>query len=192
MVLSNRRLHSKVYCSENCVIVGAANASANGLGYGSAGEIHGLHEAAILSRDPAVVAAAASWFDEMYSRAESETVNFALIERIRPIWNAARRARVTTVEQGSMDVIEALDRHPEMLRDRGINVTIYRNSYRSVRAEKITSELKQLFSAQSEEERHEPILGLTFMALDSYDRSEERRVGKECVSTCRSRWAPYH
>src|SRR3546814_2947757 len=23
-------------------------------------------------------------------------------------------------------------------------------------------------------------------------RSEERRVGKECVSTCRSRWMPYH
>src|SRR3546814_19756317 len=23
-------------------------------------------------------------------------------------------------------------------------------------------------------------------------RSEERRVGKECVSTCRIRWAPYH
>src|SRR3546814_18806527 len=25
-----------------------------------------------------------------------------------------------------------------------------------------------------------------------YLRSEERRVGKECVSTCRSRWSPYH
>src|SRR3546814_1391476 len=25
-----------------------------------------------------------------------------------------------------------------------------------------------------------------------YHRSEERRVGKECVSTCRSRWSPYH
>src|SRR3546814_12208402 len=24
------------------------------------------------------------------------------------------------------------------------------------------------------------------------DRSEERRVGKECVSMCRSRWSPYH
>src|SRR3546814_8373317 len=24
------------------------------------------------------------------------------------------------------------------------------------------------------------------------DRSEERRVGKECVSTCRYRWSPYH
>src|SRR3546814_9011289 len=30
-------------------------------------------------------------------------------------------------------------------------------------------------------------LGETQMA-----RSEERRVGKECVSTCRSRWSPYH
>src|SRR3546814_9772899 len=27
---------------------------------------------------------------------------------------------------------------------------------------------------------------------DSCERSEERRVGKECVSTCRSRWSPYH
>src|SRR3546814_16334393 len=28
--------------------------------------------------------------------------------------------------------------------------------------------------------------------LDVETRSEERRVGKECVSTCRSRWSPYH
>src|SRR3546814_5286594 len=28
--------------------------------------------------------------------------------------------------------------------------------------------------------------------LGQRDRSEERRVGKECVSTCRSRWSPYH
>src|SRR3546814_3348564 len=28
--------------------------------------------------------------------------------------------------------------------------------------------------------------------LDAVIRSEERRVGKECVSTCRSRWSPYH
>src|SRR3546814_15753507 len=27
---------------------------------------------------------------------------------------------------------------------------------------------------------------------DDVGRSEERRVGKECVSTCRSRWTPYH
>src|SRR3546814_3820672 len=28
--------------------------------------------------------------------------------------------------------------------------------------------------------------------LDGHSRSEERRVGKECVSTCRSRWSPNH
>src|SRR3546814_13156850 len=27
---------------------------------------------------------------------------------------------------------------------------------------------------------------------DVETRSEERRVGNECVSTCRSRWSPYH
>ena len=26
----------------------------------------------------------------------------------------------------------------------------------------------------------------------SLDRSEERRVGKECLRLCRSRWSPYH
>src|SRR3546814_20243496 len=31
-----------------------------------------------------------------------------------------------------------------------------------------------------------------FGALQKAHRSEERRVGKECVSTCRSRWSPYH
>src|SRR3546814_11946857 len=29
-------------------------------------------------------------------------------------------------------------------------------------------------------------------ALTGLFRSEERRVGKECVSTCRSRWSPYY
>src|SRR3546814_14574008 len=29
-------------------------------------------------------------------------------------------------------------------------------------------------------------------SVDFEGRSEERRVGKECVSTCRSRWSPYH
>src|SRR3546814_15021556 len=30
------------------------------------------------------------------------------------------------------------------------------------------------------------------LTIDFTSRSEERRVGKECVSTCRSRWSPYH
>src|SRR3546814_19389844 len=43
---------------------------------------------------------------------------------------------------------------------------------------------------------HEDVIALELRrlhrALRDFDRSEERRVGKECVSTCRSRWSPYH
>src|SRR3546814_13642775 len=38
-----------------------------------------------------------------------------------------------------------------------------------------------------------PFLGETTDREKAFpNRSEERRVGKECVSTCRSRWSPYH
>src|SRR3546814_7144462 len=40
----------------------------------------------------------------------------------------------------------------------------------------LTGELQRFRTDSSEDDR----------------RSEERRVGKECVSTCRSRWSPYH
>ena len=36
------------------------------------------------------------------------------------------------------------------------------------------------------------VLQLTSVDIESYRRSEERRVGKECPSLCRSRWSPYH
>src|SRR3546814_19077377 len=36
------------------------------------------------------------------------------------------------------------------------------------------------------------ILVLIFGQTRIFFRSEERRVGKECVSTCRSRWSPFH
>src|SRR3546814_13124488 len=36
------------------------------------------------------------------------------------------------------------------------------------------------------------IPGIPVEALNELSRSEERRVGKECVSTCRSRCSPYH
>src|SRR3546814_12827552 len=40
---------------------------------------------------------------------------------------------------------------------------------------------------------HDMVLAITshLPHLIAYTRSEERRVGKECVSTCRSRWSPY-
>ena len=46
--------------------------------------------------------------------------------------------------------------------------------------------------------RDEKVLGPDVLDVASYptidfsSRSEERRVGKECQSVCRSRWSPYH
>src|SRR3546814_18128033 len=40
---------------------------------------------------------------------------------------------------------------------------------------------------------NEPLLKAAFKRqVSAMPRSEERRVGNECVSTCRSRWSPYH
>src|SRR3546814_15800458 len=36
------------------------------------------------------------------------------------------------------------------------------------------------------------VIGSLTTLLAAFLSSEERRVGKECVSTCRSRWSPYH
>src|SRR3546814_20416947 len=45
-------------------------------------------------------------------------------------------------------------------------------------------------TAESQPAPHRATLRVQSEALVA--RSEERRVGKECVSTCRSRWSPYH
>src|SRR3546814_3625545 len=39
---------------------------------------------------------------------------------------------------------------------------------------------------------HNGAFDMGFLNAELRRRSEERRVGKECVSTCRSRWSPYH
>src|SRR3546814_18315131 len=48
--------------------------------------------------------------------------------------------------------------------------------------------LNAFISARRRSHRY---IGLSGLA-PCWKRSEERRVGKECVSTCRSRWSPYH
>src|SRR3546814_13254028 len=49
----------------------------------------------------------------------------------------------------------------------------------------------QRLQAQPNMEPADPNAKLQEMPSDR-PRSEARRVGKECVRTCRSRWAPYH
>src|SRR3546814_17216981 len=46
--------------------------------------------------------------------------------------------------------------------------------------------------AVADDPRYFGVERIAAVARRIIDRSEERRVGKECVSTCRSRWSPYH
>src|SRR3546814_16965555 len=46
--------------------------------------------------------------------------------------------------------------------------------------------------AVSYDDRIDTAADAAFKEAREQIRSEERRVGKECVSTCRSRWSPYH
>ena len=58
---------------------------------------------------------------------------------------------------------------------------------KSVGAQYVTGEEGRNKSRKNEEmepkQKHHPVVN---------GRSEERRVGKECLTQCRSRWSPYH
>src|SRR3546814_12469527 len=48
------------------------------------------------------------------------------------------------------------------------------------------------FQFRTASHTHDSAVLASIADLVTINRSEERRVGKECVSTCRSRWSPYH
>src|SRR3546814_15641845 len=82
--------------------------------------------------------------------------------------------------------VEKLEKLPDLLReivDRHDKCLFVRSSFLNFNASSLDFEL--LFDVLSE--NYDEVT-----ALRSLVRSEERRVGKECVSTCRSRWSPYH
>ena len=70
-----------------------------------------------------------------------------------------------------------------------LGIVAYRNAYSAVgaagdvaRTNEIVKSLEQALSELKDIE----------VAQREFVRSEERRVGKECTSVCRSRWSPYH
>src|SRR3546814_19679731 len=61
-----------------------------------------------------------------------------------------------------------------------------------VRADRAVGRVELLVDDRSLAAEPEPVLAIAPVILDREDRSEERRVGNECVSPCRTRWSPYH
>src|SRR3546814_15361186 len=64
-------------------------------------------------------------------------------------------------------------------------------SLRSAGVRVIVTEIDPICALQAAMEGYE-VKKMRDAVREADIRSEERRVGKECVSTCRSRWSPYH
>src|SRR3546814_18799774 len=71
----------------------------------------------------------------------------------------------------------------EVIRANRERLAIERRQQQAILAEQRNGIQQQLEAASAAEDVRNQIAEV---------RSEERRVGKECVSTCRSRWSPYH
>ena len=96
------------------------------------------------------------------------------IRRLRDL----TRLRKTQIEERT----RAIQRLEKVLQDAGIKLTSVASKAYSVSARAI---LEALLAGVTEPEQ------LAELARGRM-RSEERRVGKECHTTCRSRWSPYH
>ena len=84
-------LHAKVYLFNKSVIVGSANASANGFGK-SAGAMSDELEAAVHTDDPDVLANASHWFDRQIEK--SMILDRSLLKRVHKKWLQRQRANI--------------------------------------------------------------------------------------------------
>src|SRR3546814_15493271 len=105
----------------------------------------------------------------MLDEAQREPTPETRVSRYLAI-NMERFARIERGEETAFAVLSDLRAMEEPYRDPLL--AGWREVFRKTRA---------LWGDDTDKARH-----------DLFGRAEERRVGKECVSTCRSRWSPYH
>lgn len=108
-------LHAKVYLGDNRVVVGSANASANGIGL-EGEQCDGLQEAALYSEDSNVVASAWTWFEDLWDRSTLISDDPDALERARSRWAVANRQRPLPSSETSL--LRAILDRPEELEGR--------------------------------------------------------------------------
>jgi hypothetical protein len=87
-VRTHASLHAKVYANEEAVLIGSANASANGLGFDGDDEVDGWAEACMYSRTPSVCAETSDWFEKLW--ADSVPLSAEIIKQADDLWRRAR------------------------------------------------------------------------------------------------------
>src|SRR3546814_18543107 len=95
------------------------------------------------------------------------------------------------ISDWSSDVCSSYLRRPEKISSRlSISSNLVRRRYRSPNSGALWKETRDESPGVREGDRGQRSRPDAGRGAD--DRSAERRVGKECVSTCRSRWPPSH
>ncbi|MEO9228143.1 MAG: phospholipase D family protein [Devosia sp.] len=114
------RLHAKTYISDAGVIVGSANASADGLSMLGT-EMTRWHELAMLADDATSVRMAREWFERLW--ASSEFITPAMIKAAKAAWKERQSNRAFASRPGQF-ILDAALANPADFADREIYVVI--------------------------------------------------------------------
>lgn len=115
------RLHAKAYIAEKELVVGSANASANGLGL-EGGEANRWHELGLHTDDVSAVKEAKNWFDRQWSSAKP--INEEMLQAAELAWKNRQRNRPMSTAQKSTNLLDAVRANSSEFRNRGIWVTV--------------------------------------------------------------------
>ena len=114
------RLHAKAWIGEQSVIIGSANASANGLGLEGSEATH-WRELGLRTGDAAIVSNARAWFEALWE-VHSQTISEQDLRTAEASWKR-RRAGRPSQSQGR-NLLDAASRFPSGFQDRRIFVVV--------------------------------------------------------------------
>lgn len=112
------RLHAKLYLGQKEMVVGSANASANGLGAEGHEATHWC-ELGIRTACPDALAQAAAWFERQWS--SGRTITPRDLANAKKTWKSRRRLRPTSCTGSILDIART---NPGELKDRRIYVSV--------------------------------------------------------------------
>lgn len=116
------RLHAKVYVTDKELVVGSANASANGLGVEGKEASH-WHELGLLTDNAPPVAEAKNWFNRQWRSAE--LITEPMLQAAEKAWKNRQRNRPMTRATKSQNLLDAVIANPSEFRNRGIWVVVF-------------------------------------------------------------------
>jgi hypothetical protein len=139
-------MHAKVYWTPSGVIVGSANASANGLGEEGADETYDKTEVDLYTDDPTVLKDTSDWFDKQWIA--GTPVDEPLLQRADELWMRRRANR--PVRSGNSSLLGLLRDNPEWFRERPMRLVVYKGEDISEEARvKWEEEKHRLYDAKS-------------------------------------------